>query len=63
MSPLLKLRISFAVVNPFSGKMLASRWPNSAVELPPKLFTVPGMNRPPSGQVHSPCRNVVEKNG
>ena len=63
MSPMLKLRISVAVVNPASGNRVFSSDPNSVVELPPKSFTVPGMNLPPSCQVHPPCRNVVEKNG
>ena len=63
MFPLLKLRISVAVVNPGSGKTDCSSGPNSVVELPPKSFTVPGMNGPPSCQLHTPWRNVVEKNG
>ncbi len=63
MSPLLKLRISVAVVNPGSGKTVFSSGPNSVAELPPNVSAVSGMNVPPSCQVHSPCRNAVEKIG
>src|ERR1039457_4246417 len=35
-------------MNPGSGKRTWSSGPNSAVELPPKSFTVPGMYLPPS---------------
>ena len=60
----LKLSKTVAVVNPASGKTVASSGPKAVVELPPKSLTVPGMNPPPSCQAQAPgplC--VVEKNG
>src|SRR5579872_3921589 len=62
-SPLLKSTNSVTVVDPATGNVTGSSCPNSAWALPPNLFTVPGMNGPPSCQVHPPPRKVVEKNG
>jgi hypothetical protein len=60
MFPLLKSRNCFDWVNPGSGKRTWSSGPYSALELPPKLFTVPGMYLPPSCHVQLPCLTVVE---
>jgi hypothetical protein len=54
MSPLLKLSYRSTVVNPAAGNTVWRIGPNSAAALPPKSWTVPGMESPPSCQMHDP---------
>jgi len=60
MSPLLNW---LTVVDPGAGYTVFRIGPYSVFEVPPKLLIVPGMNGPPSCQVHVPLLFVVVKIG
>ena len=59
---LLARMVTVGVVVPFrgvDGYADSKRDPNSVVELPPKVLSVPGMFPPPSCQVHAVAPPLV----